>query len=343
MIKIQNIYYMLAYAFQSLNEDSYMQIAAEEFENASDLLAAILAKGVSNQIKRGIGRDYINKEELLTTPVGRINVSESIKGNSIVRKQLYCNYDNFSENTYMNQIVKTTMLILIKSPDVSNRQKKLLKQLIMYFGNVNEVKIHDIRWNKINYHRNNSTYKMLMYICYLIIDCMIMNYGDGKRKIAKFIDDQEMHRLYEKFVLEYYRRHFPQLNPTPSYIEWNTNDGCRDFLPTMKTDITLENDEKVLIIDTKYYFRTMQNNPLYNKYSVHSNNLYQIFAYVKNKDKDNSGLVSGMLLYAKTDEELTPDFDYIISGNRIGVKTLDLNRDFENIKNQLNSIIGGYL
>jgi len=50
-----------------------------------------------------------------------------------------------------------------------------------------------------------------------------------------------------------------------------------------------------------------------------------------------------MLLYAKTDEELTPDFDYIISGNRIGVKTLDLNRDFENIKNQLNSIICGYL
>ena len=63
----------------------------------------------------------------------------------------------------------------------------------------------------------------------------------------------------------------------------------------------------------------------------------------KNRDRDNSGLVSGMLLYAKTDEELTPDFDYIISGNRIGVKTLDLNRDFENIKNQLNSIICGYL
>ena len=180
---------MLVYAFQSLNEDSYMQIAAEEFENPSDLLAAILAKGVSNQIKRGIGRDYINKEELLTTPVGRINVSESIKGNSIVRKQLYCNYDNFSENTYMNQIVKTTMLILIKSLDVSNRQKKLLKQLIMYFGNVNEVKKHDIRWNKINYHRNNSTYKMLMYICYLIIDGMIINYEEGKKTGTGIIPD----------------------------------------------------------------------------------------------------------------------------------------------------------
>ncbi len=119
---------MLAYAFQSLNEKSYAEIEAEEFENVSDLLAAILVKGISNQVKRGIGREYIIAEELLSTPVGRINVSASIKNNSIVRKQLFCNYDNFSENTYMNQILKTTMIILMKFSDVSNKQKKSLKQ-----------------------------------------------------------------------------------------------------------------------------------------------------------------------------------------------------------------------
>lgn len=334
---------MLAYAFQSLNEKSYAEIEAEEFENVSDLLAAILVKGISNQVKRGIGREYIIAEELLSTPVGRINVSASIKNNSIVRKQLFCNYDNFSENTYMNQILKTTMIILMKFSDVSNKQKKSLKQLLMYFSNVNEIRKYDIKWNKLNYHKNISTYKMLMYICYLIIDSMIMSYSDGIRKLANFIDDQKMSRLYEKFVLEYYRKHYPSLKAIPSYIEWNTNVGFRDFLPAMKTDITLEKDDKILIIDTKYYSRTMQNNPLYDKSSVHSNNLYQIFTYVKNKDKNNSGMVSGMLLYAKTDEELTPNFDYIISGNRIGVKTLDLNTDFKNIKSQLNAIVEEYL
>jgi 5-methylcytosine-specific restriction enzyme subunit McrC len=55
-------------------------------------------------------------------------------------------------------------------------------------------------------------------------------------------------------------------------------------------------------------------------------------------DLDNSGNVSGILLYAKTDEEIVPDNDYIISGNRISVKTLDLNTDFSNIANQLNAI-----
>ncbi|MED9948111.1 MAG: 5-methylcytosine-specific restriction endonuclease system specificity protein McrC, partial [Peptacetobacter hiranonis] len=60
MIKIQNIYYMLAYAFQILKSDVYSFCETEEFENAADLLAAILEKGISIQIKkRGLKRDYV--------------------------------------------------------------------------------------------------------------------------------------------------------------------------------------------------------------------------------------------------------------------------------------------
>jgi 5-methylcytosine-specific restriction enzyme subunit McrC len=59
MIKIQNIYHMLAYAFGVLNESGYRSVSDEEFEYVYDLLAAILAKGIGHQIKRGLGREYI--------------------------------------------------------------------------------------------------------------------------------------------------------------------------------------------------------------------------------------------------------------------------------------------
>jgi 5-methylcytosine-specific restriction enzyme subunit McrC len=49
--------------------------------------------------------------------------------------------------------------------------------------------------------------------------------------------------------------------------------------------------------------------------------------------------VSGMLLYAKTDEDLVPDNVYQMSGNRISVKTLDLNQEFSEIQNLLNKIV----
>lgn len=76
----------------------------------------------------------------------------------------------------------------------------------------------------------------------------------------------------------------------------------------------------------------------YDKPSIISNNLYQIFTYVKNKDKYNTGNVSGMLLYAKTDEVFTPNSHYMMSGNKISVKTLDLNISWTDIEYQLNNI-----
>ena len=107
MIKIQNIYYMLAYAFQVLNEESYKKIALEDFENADDLLAAILAKGIANQIKRGLGREYISQTDSLSSTHGKINISSSLKSQTILKRQLVCEFDEFSENAHVNQIIKS--------------------------------------------------------------------------------------------------------------------------------------------------------------------------------------------------------------------------------------------
>ncbi len=63
----------------------------------------------------------------------------------------------------------------------------------------------------------------------------------------------------------------------------------------------------------------------YGKHTIHSGNMYQIFAYVKNYDKEHTGNVSGMLLYAQTTEDIIPELDTVFDGNRIMVKSLNLN------------------
>lgn len=339
MIRIQNIYYMLAYAFQVLNEDSYAKIATEEFENIGDLCAAILSKGIANQIKRGLGKEYIYKIEPLGSPRGKIDVSASLKQPAFLKKQLVCEFDEFSENAYINRILKTTAMLLIHSDSVHIERKKALKKTMLFFSTVDTVDPYSILWSRIQYNRNNATYKMLINICYLVINGLLFTTQDGSQKLATFFDDQQMHRLYEKFVLEYYKKHYPQLNAAPSHIDWKVDNGVIDFLPTMKTDITLQYNGKILIIDTKYYEHSMQTNNFYNSRTMHSNNMYQIFTYVKNKDITHSGNVSGVLLYAKTDEEITPDNDYMMNGNKISVKTLDLNTNFTMLKKQLDTLV----
>ena len=125
-----------------------------------------------------------------------------------------------------------------------------------------------------------------------------------------------------------------------SSIDWALDDGIGTMLPTMQSDIMLSykkgDIDKTLIIDAKYYAHTTQ--VQYDVHTLHSNNLYQIFTYVKNRAA-KGGEVAGMLLYAKTDEEIYPDNEYKMSGNRVTVRTLDLNRDFADIAFQLDAIV----
>ena len=131
------------------------------------------------------------------------------------------------------------------------------------------------------------------------------------------------------------------MNASASFIDWALDDEASEGLPAMRSDITLSARGRVLIIDAKYYTSTMQT--YYEKKTVKSGNLYQIFAYVKNKqaalERAGDGTeVSGMLLYAATDEEVQPDANYRMSGNRISATTLDLDRPFEEIRAQLDGI-----
>ena len=115
MIPVQNIYYMLSYAFSALQENAYKDIATEKFDNVAELCAAILIKGVSIQLKKGLHKEYVDKTEPITAPKGKLNISASIKTMSLLKQQIVCTYDDFPVNSYMNRIIKSTMVLLIKT------------------------------------------------------------------------------------------------------------------------------------------------------------------------------------------------------------------------------------
>lgn len=330
---------MLSYAFQTLNRSEYEDLALEEFEDMHNLLAAILAKGIGFQLKQGLYKEYINRQEDLSVMRGKINMEGTIRNRMAKKPILTCEFDELSENNLLNQILKTTVMLLLRHGDVKAEYKDDLKKKMLFFSNVDTVEPTSIKWSSIRFQRNNQSYRMLLSICQLIIEGMLLTTDDGDYRMATFIDEQRMCRLYEKFILEYYSKHFPRLLVNASQIPWSLDDGIGTMLPIMQTDIHLQKDNTVLIIDAKYYSNTTQTQ--FDKHTLHSNNMYQIFTYVKNRDyqfDDETHKVSGMLLYAKTDEEIQPNNVYQIHGNQITVRTLDLNLPFREIANQLNAI-----
>lgn len=341
-IVIKNVFYMLSYAYQVLKQSNYSKIEAENFDNINDLFSAILARGMIQQGKQGLYKEYSSFHDDLLTLKGKLDINGTIR-NKISHKQgLACEYDNLTSNNLFNQIIKSTALFLIKQGDVSQENRFLLRQALLGFTDVEKLNLSEIPWSKLTYQRNNQSYRMIIYLCYFVINRWLMTTSKGEYKMRQFTEEH-MAALYEKFILNYYITHHPELHPEAKYISFDIRESiseeAADFLPKMKSDIFLSKDDKILIIDAKYYKNIWQ---VYDRESPDSSrtirnaHLYQIMSYVNNTDINHTGNTTGALLYAQTGT-IQYDLDYPnINGNHYMVQTLNLNVDFEFLKKQLN-------
>lgn len=324
---------MLAYVLNIDEWNICRNIETENFNNTTDLYVLLLVKFVTIQMKRGLKKDYVVKTDTLHNIKSKIDINESIRQNSLAYKKFVCTYNELTFNTYLNQIIKTTIVLLLKC-DISSEQKKFLKRILSYLKDIDIIDYKKINWN-IDFNRCNKEYRVIINICYLIVSGQIQSQKEGKLKVFGVLNEELTANLYERFIFAFYKRELPSYICVNSpRIKWYVDDGYNDLLPMMKTDTMLSYKNKICIIDAKYYSKTLQEQ--YGKKTLHSNNMYQIFAYVKNKqvecmDKE----VSGILLYAKTDESIVPNNEYEMSGNTIKALNVDLNCDFVEIKRQL--------
>lgn len=331
---------MLSYAFYAPKQKGYEHVAAEPFDHIHDLFAVLLAGGVSRQLKQGLTRTYITRQDALSTVRGKIDMPQAMRAQWTHSQRMPCIYDELSEDNLCNRILKTALLLLLRHGQVQPRHKTMLKKALRGFSGVAVVEPRTVCWRHLNFDRQNQSYRMLMGVCQLLFEGMIQTTEAGKLRLAAFIDDQRMSRLYEKFILAYYKQEWAdRLQAAAPQIAWALDTEEDTYLPRMQSDVILRTAHTTLIIDAKYYTRTMQRH--YGAQTLHSHNLYQIFAYVKNQaaaPAEAGREVAGLLLYARTDEAVQPHHVYEMNGHRISVQTLDLDQDFSQIRAQLDTI-----
>ena len=227
---------MLFVQSRPLTEKDIASVDSETFKNIYNLFSIILCMMIRKQVKSGMNRDYIDRSEPLSTVRGKINCQYNKVWWNIKRK-LVCDFDEFSENNQLNQIVKTTANYLIKSPYIGNPTKKELKRQLVYFNNVDLIEISSINWKKIIYNKNNNSYKSLIVLCELILKGLIVSDKTGDNQFKQFLDETALHRIYENFIKEYFRKHY---NLNAGSRNLSLTDDAIEYIGMMKTDITLK-------------------------------------------------------------------------------------------------------
>lgn len=345
-IPIKNIFYMLCYAWNVLGVADTINVDMDTYEDAYNLLARVFSFGVGKLIRLGFHRSYILEEQELAIVRGKISVQQSISSLAFMRKRLVCSYDEYSQNDVFNQILRYTIDSAIRNSQISGDIKKDLAKQKKFFVGIDAVSPTKANRNKLVFNRNNLMYKLLINIAIMLYENSTINEEQGGYMFKDFFREEQMHKVFELFILNFYSLHLdkktykvhaPKINwqianetigAWKEIFEVDTNPGDR------RTDIVVENKRTKfqMIFDAKYYKSTFIN--AYMNHSdkrVRTSHLNQVRGYLL--DSEFQGNKCGALLYPTVTN--SSNVVYPLQGTPIIVKTINLNTDWENIHNDL--------
>jgi len=340
-IPIQNLYYLLCYAWNKLEERDIVSVSQIDKDDVVDLFSKVLIKGVSLLLKKGLDRGYIIHEEETSRIKGKINFAATLRRNFFIRPVLNCKYDELSHNVVHNKILKSTIGMLIQCEDVD---KNIHDELVYVFRRLQGIDIIPLRkkyFRQVQLNRNNYFYDFLLKICELVWANLLICDETGRSRFKDFIrDENHMAYLFEEFVRNFYKKEQNKFRVRRENIPWDAisaDQYAMTLLPKMETDISLISPSRKLVIDTKYYRESLQTH--FEKKTIKSSNLYQLLAYLKNLEPRGEENIhsEGVLLYPTVNQRL--DLEYFMQGHRVMIRTIDLNQKWKAIHEDLLAII----
>lgn len=338
-IPIHNIYYLVCYAWNKLNEKDRIKVSLDDKTELVDLFAKILINSTKILLKRGIDHNYETVINEVCGVKGKLHYSETLKKQLIHRQRTICKYDEFSSNILFNRILVTTIYSLIKTDNLNKKLKKELTSLFRMLPNISQISLSPPLFNSIRINRNNQFYGFILDTCRVIYESCFPSGNKGELYFIDFREDEKkMALLFENFVRNFYQIEQNTFKVKRENISWNFA-PCKDdkYLPGMHTDITLENHDQKIIIDTKYYKETLSK--YYDSSKIKSENLYQLFSYLLHQRSEDPKTqnTKGILLYPTINEEYNLNYTY--ENHPVQIKTINLNTNWANIDARLKNII----
>ncbi|HEX7860259.1 MAG TPA: 5-methylcytosine-specific restriction endonuclease system specificity protein McrC [Verrucomicrobiae bacterium] len=337
-IPIQNIYYLLCYAWDKLTEKDVVAVEGIDSTTLADLFASVLINGTKHLLKRGFDRGYISHHEWTQRLRGRICFQEAVGRTATAR--LPCEFDELSYDVLHNRILKATMLQLMRRRVLDSKLYESLAQLCRLFSEIKDIELSGRLFGQVQLHRNNQFYDFLLKICELIHRNLLVSERAGNSKFIDFVRDRrEMAILFENFVRNFYRIHFGDtFHVAAETLQWRwdpVDQVSEGLLPKMVTDISLTSRTRKIVIDCKFTPEATQRH--YEAEKLRSAHLYQINAYMDNLKGDAANACEMMLLYPMMDAPLAANFTH--KGHKIGIRTINLDQPWNLIHRDLLALI----
>ena len=344
-IPILNIYYMLCYAWGHVQErDTARLEALAALSTVYDLLGKVLAGGVNHLIRRGMDRGYLERREDLAGIRRKLVVGDTVKRGLKARARAACDFEELSVDILRNRILRASLRRLLQdtsSIDLAPDVQRTVRSAYRKMAGVSPLRLTRGAFTRVQLAGGNRRlYRFLLSVCWLIHECLVVGERRGRSVFRDFRrDEKTMWRLFEDFVIGFYRRERRDFTVKGRSISWSGTEGTtepnRVLVPDMQADVILESKsgQRRVILDTKFYTTVLPGGTLI------SGHLYQLLAYLRNRQarRPEGPQHEGILLYAQSGERVRADIR--LEGFHIQARTVDLNRDWRKIHREMLAIV----
>ena len=325
-IILKNLIFMLSYTKNldiKTNDNAKLSTEKNPF---IEILIREFATSLFEALKRFTPKRYVREEENLNYLKGKIKFSENIRYNCTNQAKFYCEYDEFSENNFLNQLFLFVSTCLYNISN-SSYNKKTLKFIINYYSDISFVRFDKFKVRKIKLTRTQELFKKSFKLAKMFVEQTSVDLSKNKFENITLVWD--MNKLFEEFIFELIKRKIPEckaIAQKPKRLLKRENVTRRDT----RIDILIQNPQ--VIIDTKYKKFT-------NFDDISSADIYQVTTYCLLHNYKRA-----ILLYPQYDKKAPDICDYQLNcaenNYHIDFCTVNLKNNDLKDKEVQNSIIG---
>jgi 5-methylcytosine-specific restriction enzyme subunit McrC len=339
-IPIANIYYLLCYAWDTLEEkDTLANVDALNSTDLLNLFARVLVNGTRRLLRRGLDRGYLPREGEIPGVRGKLLVTQSLRRNLLRHGRAACAWDELEYDTLPNRILKTTLQRLHEAGELDVKTRADLHDLLRWLAPVQHVELRTEHFRRVQLHRNNRIYAFLLHICEFVHEHWLPAENGGARRFRDFVRDG-LPKLFESFVRNFYQHELAGWKISAPAIQWeitNPNAEALALVPRMQTDVCLVGPGRAIILDTKFYAQALKDGA-YGAPKLPSANLYQLYTYLRQQSCELGWeKAEGVLLYPRTTRDFAVEFT--THGHRIRALSLDLAQPWQRIHAALMQIV----
>jgi 5-methylcytosine-specific restriction enzyme subunit McrC len=339
-IPIRNLYYLFLYASARFPGGIVAEAGIDKSPDLANLFAKLLLAGTRRLLRRGLDRGYKTFTSELSAPRGRLRLDRMVKETTQLRGTAVCDFDELTHDILHNQVLKATLTGLAWCLDLKKETRHDLRSIARRFYDVADIRLSAGCFRRIAVSRNNREYIFLMYLCEFVFWSLMPEEHGTAARFQQVLDDEvRMSAVFEDFLRNFFQVHRAEYRVRAESPEWHVSGATEDdlaLLPRMVTDITLRHPDHTIIVDAKFYRKSLAPGPYGER--VRSQHLYQLVTYLQNERmRQDQKHLSGMLIYPDVGQSLR--LRYRLLGIPVLVATVDLGREWQDIDAQLHELL----